>query len=163
MRRTMLICWITLTASLATGLALAQPPQNQDKPQRTPDIIYVPTAHEVVDKMLELADVRKGEVVDDLALADVGQFEHFVNNFVGGGDVNDVGGALRFVVVLGRLGEGKPRGQGGGQRDPTDEHCAAHGLFPLFLRGGGGLAARGRPKPRGPSSCRGPEIRRESQ
>src|ERR1700675_4977494 len=70
MRRMLLGLWITVAAFLATGFLLAQPPQNQDKPQRTPDIIYVPTAHEVVDKMLELADVRKGEVVYDLGCGD---------------------------------------------------------------------------------------------
>jgi len=35
---------------------------------RPPDVIYVPTPNEVVDKMLEMADVRKGEVVYDLRL-----------------------------------------------------------------------------------------------
>jgi SAM-dependent methyltransferase len=55
---------------LACGLSSAIPAQPQDKPQRTPDVIYVPTPYEVVDKMLELADVRKGEVVYDLGCGD---------------------------------------------------------------------------------------------
>ncbi len=38
--------------------------------ERQPDVIYVPTPHEVVDKMLEMADVRPGEVVYDLGCGD---------------------------------------------------------------------------------------------
>ncbi len=55
--------------SLCLGTALAQP---QDGPRgaREPDVIYVPTPHEVVDKMLEMADVRPGEVVYDLGCGD---------------------------------------------------------------------------------------------
>jgi uncharacterized protein (TIGR03000 family) len=37
---------------------------------RTPDVIYVPTPQPVVDKMLELADVKKGDVVYDLGCGD---------------------------------------------------------------------------------------------
>src|SRR5438105_13529727 len=62
---------ITLCAIL--GLTSAWPaaaPQGQDKPPREPDVIYVPTPQEVVDKMLEMADVRKGEVVYDLGCGD---------------------------------------------------------------------------------------------
>src|SRR5476651_429447 len=42
----------------------------QDKPVREPDVIYVPTPQEVVDKMLEMADVRPGEIVYDLGCGD---------------------------------------------------------------------------------------------
>jgi tRNA G37 N-methylase Trm5 len=40
--------------------------------QRTqaPDVIYVPTPHEVVDAMLKLADVKKGDVLYDLGSGD---------------------------------------------------------------------------------------------
>jgi len=41
-----------------------------DKPERTPDVIYWPTPQEVVDKMLELADVKKDDVVYDLGCGD---------------------------------------------------------------------------------------------
>jgi len=37
---------------------------------RQPDVVYVPTPQEVVDKMLELADVKKGDVVYDLGCGD---------------------------------------------------------------------------------------------
>src|SRR5437867_4362061 len=43
---------------------------SQEKPPREPDVIYVPTPHEVVDKMLEMADVRPGEIVYDLGCGD---------------------------------------------------------------------------------------------
>src|SRR5438046_2887992 len=56
---------------VALGLApLAAHPQAKQQPLREPDVIYVPTPNEVVDKMLELADVRKGEVVYDLGCGD---------------------------------------------------------------------------------------------
>jgi tRNA G37 N-methylase Trm5 len=37
---------------------------------RTPDVIYVPTPQEVVDKMLELAEVKKDDIVYDLGCGD---------------------------------------------------------------------------------------------
>ena len=37
---------------------------------RTPDVIYVPTPQPVVDKMLEMAEVKKGDVVYDLGCGD---------------------------------------------------------------------------------------------
>src|SRR5579863_6164174 len=46
------------------------PVYSQDKPAREPDVIYVPTPQEVVDKMLTMADVRPGEVVYDLGCGD---------------------------------------------------------------------------------------------
>src|SRR5438270_5434068 len=61
MRRT-----LTLPSLALLGLALAGA-RAQD---REPDVIYVPTPDAVVDKMLELADVRKGEVVYDLGCGD---------------------------------------------------------------------------------------------
>jgi ribosomal protein L11 methylase PrmA len=71
MRRALLLPVLGL--SLFLGLTAAWPaaaPQGQDKPPREPDVIYVPTPQDVVDKMLELADVRKGEVVYDLGCGD---------------------------------------------------------------------------------------------
>jgi SAM-dependent methyltransferase len=38
--------------------------------EKQPDVVYVPTPQPVVDKMLELAGVRKGDVVYDLGCGD---------------------------------------------------------------------------------------------
>jgi tRNA G37 N-methylase Trm5 len=38
--------------------------------KKEPDVIYVPTPQPVVDKMLELADIKKGDVVYDLGCGD---------------------------------------------------------------------------------------------
>jgi tRNA G37 N-methylase Trm5 len=61
-----LAIFVILTAALV-GL---RPATSQDKPAREPDVIYVPTPQEVVDRMLQLADVRPGEVVYDLGCGD---------------------------------------------------------------------------------------------
>jgi predicted RNA methylase len=42
--------------------------RNEDS--RTPDVVWVPTPQEVVDKMLELAQVKKDDVVYDLGCGD---------------------------------------------------------------------------------------------
>lgn len=39
-------------------------------PRKTPDVVYVPTPQAVVDKMLELAEVKPGDVVYDLGCGD---------------------------------------------------------------------------------------------
>jgi precorrin-6B methylase 2 len=65
------LCFFTLGIVVAAAAALgALPGQDADKPVREPDVIYVPTPQEVVDKMLEMADVRKGEIVYDLGCGD---------------------------------------------------------------------------------------------
>jgi len=40
------------------------------KPSRKPDVVFVPTPQEVVDKMLEMADVKKDDLVYDLGCGD---------------------------------------------------------------------------------------------
>jgi len=62
-----------LVVSMALGLLSLSASSGQDKdqkPPREPDVIYVPTPDEVVDKMLTLADVRPGEIVYDLGCGD---------------------------------------------------------------------------------------------
>src|SRR3989337_26469 len=61
--------------ALAAALALAAPTtllaQAQKKsPSRGPDVIFVPTPQEVVEDMLRLANVRKGDVLYDLGSGD---------------------------------------------------------------------------------------------
>jgi SAM-dependent methyltransferase len=47
------------------------PLDDQDAPaERTPDVVYVPTPQPVVNKMLEVAKVKPGEVVYDLGCGD---------------------------------------------------------------------------------------------
>lgn len=61
----------TLPGLILLSLMLLSTAQSQDqKPAREPDVIYVPTPQEVVDKMLQMADVRPGEVVYDLGCGD---------------------------------------------------------------------------------------------
>jgi ribosomal protein L11 methylase PrmA len=47
-------------------LAQAQP----RRPAQQPDVIFVPTPHEVVEDMLRLANVRKGDILYDLGSGD---------------------------------------------------------------------------------------------
>src|SRR5467141_1554553 len=69
---------ISITAALiAAAPAAALEPQSpfnvaQAQPRRSqaPDVIFVPTPQEVVDEMLRLANVRKGDVLYDLGSGD---------------------------------------------------------------------------------------------
>src|SRR5205085_1587815 len=71
MSRSSLAGWIGFTVLLAGSLTLVPVARGQQKGEtRPPDVIYVPTPTEVVDKMLEMADVRKDEVVYDLGCGD---------------------------------------------------------------------------------------------
>jgi len=70
LRRLRFIGLIGLATVVSCGLVLVPRAHTQEKPQRAPDVIYVPTPHQVVDKMLEMADVRKGEIVYDLGCGD---------------------------------------------------------------------------------------------
>ena len=53
--------------ALAAALVLAAPAAAR---AQQPDVIYVPTPYEVVDEMLRLANVRKGDVLYDLGSGD---------------------------------------------------------------------------------------------
>lgn len=54
--------FVLAVALLASGSAAAQ--------NRMPDVIFVPTPQEVVEDMLRLADVKKGDVLYDLGSGD---------------------------------------------------------------------------------------------
>jgi precorrin-6B methylase 2 len=61
-----------LTGVLATALWFFSPtlPPQAAAESKTPDVIFVPTPQEVVDKMLDLADVKKGDLDYDLGCGD---------------------------------------------------------------------------------------------
>jgi ribosomal protein L11 methylase PrmA len=63
-----LMALATVLFALAPYQLLAQAPAR--KPTQHPDVIYVPTPHEVVEDMLRLANVRKGDVLYDLGSGD---------------------------------------------------------------------------------------------
>jgi ribosomal protein L11 methylase PrmA len=64
--RTIILLCVALAAWPAASLAQPQP-----RPlEQQPDVIFVPTPHEVVDDMLRLANVRKGDVLYDLGSGD---------------------------------------------------------------------------------------------
>jgi SAM-dependent methyltransferase len=66
--------------SVVIGLVLVAPASRRavseeikkapPKDARRPDVVYVPTPHDVVDKMLEIARVKKGDLVYDLGCGD---------------------------------------------------------------------------------------------
>jgi SAM-dependent methyltransferase len=68
--------FFTLTAIGAFLVSLALPWESRAQEKsatastREPDVIYVPTPQQVVDKMLEMAEVKKGDVVYDLGCGD---------------------------------------------------------------------------------------------
>jgi tRNA G37 N-methylase Trm5 len=59
-------------ALLAGAVLLTSPSAapSEEKKSREPDVIFVPTPQEVVDKMLEVAEVKKGDTVYDLGCGD---------------------------------------------------------------------------------------------
>jgi len=76
-RRYVIALTVCLGCHLMTALvpdSFAQtPPAAKEKvkaPAREPDVVFVPTPQAVVDKMLEMAEVKKGDVVYDLGCGD---------------------------------------------------------------------------------------------
>jgi SAM-dependent methyltransferase len=67
MRRIQLLALVILA-----GLVLVLPLSlgGAQEKQRTPDVVFVPTPQEVVDKMLEVAKVTKDDIVYDLGCGD---------------------------------------------------------------------------------------------
>ena len=60
----------TVTGLKRSGTQAKQKTTRIKKASRKPDVIYVPTPQEVVDKMLELAEVKKDDLVYDLGCGD---------------------------------------------------------------------------------------------
>ena len=61
-----LVALLIITTAVSSGLMLAQQPA----PARQPDVIYVPTPQEVVDAMLDVAQVKSTDVIYDLGSGD---------------------------------------------------------------------------------------------
>ncbi len=67
-RRSWLLTFAVLAFSISTSvLSQAPQPKRPDAQQLAP---YVPTPQEVVDRMLQLAEVKKGDIVYDLGCGD---------------------------------------------------------------------------------------------
>ena len=64
-----LVALLMITTAVSSGLMLAQP-QAPAGQLRAPDVVYVPTPQEVVDAMLELAQVKSTDVIYDLGSGD---------------------------------------------------------------------------------------------
>jgi hypothetical protein len=62
------IAFATLQLAACTGARPAAPVA--EAPSRTPDVVFVPTPHRVVDQMLAVARVDKGDVLYDLGSGD---------------------------------------------------------------------------------------------
>jgi SAM-dependent methyltransferase len=81
-RKLVLLSVVMMLFGMPAGYALAadavkeaqdeakEAAKEPDKKLRGPDIVYVPTPHDVVEKMLDMADVKKGDVVYDLGCGD---------------------------------------------------------------------------------------------
>ncbi|HUT91687.1 MAG TPA: methyltransferase domain-containing protein [Thermoguttaceae bacterium] len=63
-----LVCWLATSAVYAQDVA--EKATKQPKEQREPDVVFVPTPQEVVEKMLELANVKKDDLLYDLGCGD---------------------------------------------------------------------------------------------
>jgi precorrin-6B methylase 2 len=66
-----LVIWCVPAIVLGLSITLAAGPQaTAQAPLRTPDVIFVPTPHEVVAAMLKVAKVGKNDIVYDLGSGD---------------------------------------------------------------------------------------------
>src|SRR5438105_1021467 len=66
----LLLLIITVGVMAAAGFCVAPLALAADDDDEMPDVVFVPTAHDVVAKMLEVAGVKKGDVVYDLGCGD---------------------------------------------------------------------------------------------
>lgn len=76
MRRPLLIALaVCASGSLLAGLVIHSFAQNSTATEeqvasKVPDVVYVPTPHAVVEKMLEMAEIKKGDIIYDLGCGD---------------------------------------------------------------------------------------------
>lgn len=68
------LAWVAAIALVTTAWCAQSSAQataaKEPKFIRTPDVVYVPTPHDVIEKMLELADIKKDDIVYDLGCGD---------------------------------------------------------------------------------------------
>jgi SAM-dependent methyltransferase len=69
-RRSAALAVLLVFAVVTLQAADPAKPAEAPKPKKDPDVVYVPTPQEVVDKMLQMAEVKKGDVVYDLGCGD---------------------------------------------------------------------------------------------
>ena len=65
-----LLCFFCAALIFAEEATKEKRKVKKEKLARTPDVIFVPTPQEVVDRMLELAEVKKTDLVYDLGCGD---------------------------------------------------------------------------------------------
>ena len=65
-----LVFWCVPAVVLGLSITVAAGQQATQAPLRTPDVIFVPTPHEVVAAMLKVAKVGKNDIVYDLGSGD---------------------------------------------------------------------------------------------
>jgi len=67
--RCRLLCCLLLSLWLSHHFAVRQV-CGDDTPKKTPDCVFVPTPHDIVEEMLEMVNVQKDDVVYDLGCGD---------------------------------------------------------------------------------------------
>ena len=68
--RTWFFLWMAFALCLCAAIVVGQQETPKEEASRTPDVIFVPTPQDAVEKMLELADIKKGQKVYDLGCGD---------------------------------------------------------------------------------------------
>src|SRR5262245_47117699 len=66
----LLICSDLLFAQAAATSAAATTRVKVDTPTKKPDVIFVPTRQEIVDKMLQMAELKTNDILYDLGCGD---------------------------------------------------------------------------------------------
>jgi SAM-dependent methyltransferase len=61
---------LAVTADAGDSGAAAASPEPSAEPTRKPDVIYVPTPQPVVDRMLQMAQIKQSDIVYDLGCGD---------------------------------------------------------------------------------------------
>ncbi len=141
-RRRHLVFWmllLALTAGLVAAagfyvLPLVLAEQEEDSDEGTPDVVFVPTPHDVVAKMLEVAGVKKEDVVYDLGCGD-GRIVATAAKKFGckgtGFDINPV--RIKESLQHGREVQRRPPGRRSRRRTSSTSICAEANVITLYL------------------------------